>query len=85
MSASSDIQLQTVTCADASLRVREQKLRDLGSQLQVMVDENQHLRSGRPAKPPPAAPATMDSNAVIDHRLLLFKDIQVCTTKRIDS
>ncbi len=57
-------------------RVQDQQLQDVSHQLQAMLDENQHLRLGRPPKAAPDAPASMDSSAVIEHRLLPFKDIK---------
>ncbi|KAK9833120.1 hypothetical protein WJX74_007929 [Apatococcus lobatus] len=62
--------------AEKAARTREQQLQDVGHQLQAVLDENQHLRHNRPIRAPPAAPATMDSSDVINHRLLLFKDIK---------
>ena len=58
-------------------RVKDQQLQDVNHQLQTMLDENQHLRVGRRPKPSQEAPASMDSSAVIEHRLLPFKDIKV--------
>lgn len=58
-------------------RVKDQQLRDVNHQLQAMLDENQHLRTGRRPKASQDAPAFMDSSAVIEHRLLPFKEIKV--------
>ncbi len=57
--------------------MKEQQVQDLGHQLQILLDENQRLKQGRQPRAPQAPPDMMDSSAVIDHRLLPFKDIKV--------
>ncbi|KAK9868953.1 hypothetical protein WJX84_009220 [Apatococcus fuscideae] len=62
--------------ADTASRMKEQQVQDLGHQLQILLDENQRLKQGRQPRAPQAPPDMMDSSAVIDHRLLPFKDIK---------